>query len=348
MKTNQRDSVGRYHKLLALFLILSPAFLFSCEFCTFNRNFMPLESQNSFGLSHRYKAFNGYESLDQQTKLFPSGAYRLPSPPPTTQDGGHYDAANSMAPSDFESFKVIEMRARYFVHPKIEMNIFIPFVNNKQEWLGMESKIFGPGDISLLAGYHLIEKLDGEKFKHRLIVGLGAKIPTGKSDYTYSDGDRLPIFLQGGTGSFDGLGMISWSCSYQDWVWGISLANKYNGSNKYDEKILPTTVTTAFITRVHEKGNWTFMPQMLFHQEYSQGLQQGEYLVPGTFTNLILAGAGLEAYYKKMGFSLSLQLPLYQEVYYMDMKIAGKLSAGISYNFGTEKYLCGSKKEESK
>lgn len=311
----------------------------ACELCTFNRNYMPLENTNSFGIVHSFRVFNGYQSLQQQSVLFPSGAYRLPSSTPIVQDGDHGHATNLMSPTDFESFKVIEARARYFIHPKIETNIHIPFVNNKQEWLGIQSHIFGLGDVSVSVGYHFIEQLDSSKFRQRGIVGIGIELPTGNCSYEYGDGDRIPLYLQGGSGSFGGTAFASWSGAYQDWIWGVTAQGKYHGENKFHERIQPALISTFFITRVQQKKDFTFLPQLLFHQEFSTGYTQYDYLIPGTRSNMILVGAGLETYYRKIGFSLSLQLPIYQEVYYMDMKVGGHFSVGLSYNFGTDKYL---------
>lgn len=311
----------------------------ACELCAFNRNYMPLASQNSFGIVHSYRVYNGYESLQQQTKLFPDGAYRIPAGTPTVQDGGHAHAANLMAPTDFESFKVIEARARYFIHPQLEVNIHVPFVNNKQEWLGMRSRVFGLGDVSVSAGYHFLQQTDTSKFRQRGIVGLGVKMPTGNCNNQYGDGDRLPLLLRAGTGSTDATAFVSWSGAYQDWIWGATLQGKYHGENKFSEQLQPTVISTYFVTRAQYKKEWILLPQLLIHQEFTKGIQQHNYLIPGTGTNIILAGAGLETYYHKTGFSISLQLPLYQEVYYMDMKIGGHFCVGISYNFGSEKYL---------
>ena len=171
------------------------------------------------------------------------------------------------------------------------------------------------------------------------LVVTGNEVGAENSNNQYGDGDRLPLLLRAGTGSTDATGFVSWSGAYQDWIWGTTVQGKYHGENKFFEQLQPTIISTYFVTRAQYKKEWILLPQLLIHQEFTKGIKQHNYLIPGTGTNIILAGAGLETYYRKTGFSISLQLPIYQEVYYMDMKIGGHFCVGVSYNFGSEKYL---------
>ncbi|HET6993241.1 MAG TPA: hypothetical protein VFJ43_18040, partial [Bacteroidia bacterium] len=62
-------------------------------------------------------------------------------------------------------------------------------------------------------------------------------------------------------------------------------------------------------------------------------------LMDGTGMNMILAGPGVDVYWKKFGMNLGAQLPVYQKTDEMNMKTSGRLMIGISYNFDASKYL---------
>ncbi|HET6992078.1 MAG TPA: hypothetical protein VFJ43_12170, partial [Bacteroidia bacterium] len=182
------------------FLILLPQLLHACDFCGAFMGVTPFDNQNSFGFIHRYRVFNGYELMNQRSQLFPPGAYRVAAPP-STLHGTNPDSTQTMSASDFESYKIVELRGRYFIHPRIELNAIIPFVSNKQKAMGEETHVNGFGDISVFIGWHAIQRIEDVKVRQRLIVGAGIKIPSGRCNFLYDDGDRIPVMLQAGTGS---------------------------------------------------------------------------------------------------------------------------------------------------
>jgi hypothetical protein len=71
------------------------------------------------------------EAYDQKGTFFPAGAYKV-------MHGSH----DSILPTgftrvysskDFESYKVYELRAKYFIHHRIELNAIIPINSNKSK-----------------------------------------------------------------------------------------------------------------------------------------------------------------------------------------------------------------------
>lgn len=320
------------------FLVLSPMILHACDFCGAFMGVTPFDNKNSFALTHRYRVFNGYQAMNQNSQLFPAGSYRLAAPP-SVLHGTSPHSAPEMSKSDFESFKVFELRSKYFIHPRIEINALIPFVNNKQKAMGQETSVSGFGDASLFIGWHAIQKLEDVKVRQRLILGAGIKIPTGKSNFAYDDGDRIPVMLQAGTGSTDGFLYASYTAAKSGWRWGATVLGKYNGTNKYGEQLRPSTVNSAFAAYQFRSCSWVFLPQLQVYEEYTNGLQEGAELVEGTGMNMILAGPGVDVYRKNFGINLSAQLPVYQKTAEMNMKTSGRLVIGISYSFDAAKYL---------
>lgn len=129
----------------------------------------PYDNQSQLSFYHRYRVFNGYRSYDQKGTFFPAGAYKV-------MHGSH----DSITPTgftrvysskDFELYKVYELRAKYFIHHRIELNAIIPINSNKSKEDSIINQYTGLGDPTIFVGYHLIKKVDYEKFQHRLIVG---------------------------------------------------------------------------------------------------------------------------------------------------------------------------------
>ncbi len=321
---------------IVTFLAFSPMVLHACDFCGAFMGVTPFDNQNSFALSHRYRVFNGYQAMNQNSQLFPDGSYRNGTPPSVLHGGA---TTPEMSKSDFESFKVFELRTKYFIHPRLEINALIPLAGNKQKAMGEETCANGLGDVSFFAGWHAIQKLENVKTRQRLIVGAGIKIPTGKSDFLYDDGDRIPLMLQAGTGSTDGFMYATYTAARNEWRWGATVLGKYNGTNKHEEQVRPSIVNSAFIAYQFQLCSWIILPQLQVYEEYTNGLQRGSELIEGTGMNMILAGPGVDVYRKKLGINLAAQLPVYQKTAEMNMKTSGRLVIGLSYSFNASKYL---------
>jgi len=336
-----KSGLVRLFSVAVLFMI-APLHSIACDLCGANIGVLPFDNQNSFGITHRYRVFNGYATQNQQSQFFPTGAYRLPANGNYSPlHGGMDHSGNAMAATDYESYKVIEGRLRYFIAPRIEVNLIVPFVNNKQNALGEKAAVFGLGDIIFYSSYHLIQKQLNEVFRHRLVAGIGIKLPTGSDNVHYdNDDDRLPLMIQPGTGSVDGLGIVSYSCAWEGWRAGATVTAKVNGQNKYKEQILPSESTTLMVAYQYEKGNCYILPQLQVYQEYTRGMMSYKYLVPGTGMNMIMAGPGIDVIWKKFDFNFGFQAPVYQEVFEMNMKAAGRIMLGVSYNIESKKYIC--------
>lgn len=94
----------------------------------------------------------------------------------------------------------------YSISSKFSVDLFIPLIRQERTIISpLGSTDFdqsqGLGDLVILPKYSLTEKM---------IVGLGAKIPTGQSNKT-SDGLALGADLQPGSGAFDGIFYFAYS-----------------------------------------------------------------------------------------------------------------------------------------
>lgn len=341
MKTDCGRRMTMKSFLMAVFLLCAPLVISACDLCGAYVGVLPFDNRNSFGITHRYRVFNGYATQGQQSQFFPTGAYRLPANGNYSPlHGGMAQGGNAMAGTDYESFKVVEGRVRYFIAPRVEVNLIVPFMNNKQNALGQKSAVFGLGDITLYSSYHLVQKQVNEVYRHRFVTGLGIKLPTGANDLRYdNDDDRLPLMIQPGTGSVDALIILSYSCAWGGWRAGVTATGKLNGRNGFHEQVLPSESGTVLIAYQYEKGNCIILPQFQVFQEYTRGVRSYDYVIPGTGMNMVMAGPGIDIVWNKFDFHLCVQAPVYQDVFEMNMKVAGRFMLGISYNLEAKKYI---------
>ncbi len=92
-----------------------------------------------------------------------------------------------------------------------DLTILVPITTNHFEVAGTPAVGgTGLGDAMLLAKYRFYRR-DSERGTTQASVTLGPKIPTGQTDLTDSNGNRLPASLQPGSGSTDFFLAANWT-----------------------------------------------------------------------------------------------------------------------------------------
>lgn len=318
---------------LVFICLLMPLNLFACDICGCFMGLTPYDNQSNFGLLYRYRSFNGYQN--QKRSIFPkSSSFFLPrdnrDAPLTTHNG---DA------TDYEVYRTLEFRGRYFLHQRIELNAIIPYNSNSERYNGHTSSISGIGDINLYAGYHLIRKLDRSTINQRLIVGAGLKLPSGKNDIKTKSGISYSALMQPGTGSTDGFVYFNYLLGYKKFGMSINSAYKINGHNNEDEGIANST--TSFLNLFYTQRlakNWQITPSVqLFYEksagETYKGIKTGEH----EMSNL-MAGFGADVYYKNIALNIGFQGNAWGAKTDHPQS-AGKIYLGLTYNISQLYYL---------
>ncbi|NEK65567.1 MAG: hypothetical protein G3W67_24760, partial [Xanthomonas perforans] len=90
-------------------------------------------------------------------------------PSPLNGDAG-YKHDHHGDPTDFEAFRVVELRGKYFLSQRVELNAFVPYVMNTSQINGRQLNAAGVGDVTVFAGYHLIRAIETAGVQSRLIV----------------------------------------------------------------------------------------------------------------------------------------------------------------------------------
>lgn len=326
--------------LTIIVLLFSSVQLLACDLCGCFIGVLPYDNQSSFSIQHRYRIFSGFEG--NSGAVFPSGAYRLPATSPSVLHGSHTGMVMHN-PGDFESYKVFEMRGKWFIHPRWEVSAIVPYSDNKS--LNLDEKIHtsGFGDITLLTAWHLIKKMPDEKFRHRLVAGLGIKLPTGNFKQTTEDGDRVMLMMQSGSGSTDGIVYLAYTGGGYNFRWGMSATGKYSGKNSFGEQLSPSESTTAFAGYLLTAGQVKCIPQIQVFQEYLKGLFTNETLDEMAGMNAMLAGPAASLFYKNMQADMGYQFAVYDHTNTMNLQNKGRMFISLSWNFNQTKYLLKTK-----
>ena len=313
----------------------------ACDICGCFMGITPYDNQSGFSLMHRYRIFNGYHALGQSPQFFPSGA-RPFFPSPLNGDNG-YAHSHHGDPTDFEAFRVIELRGKYFLSRRVELNAFVPYVMNTSQINGRQLNSAGVGDVTVFAGYHLIRAIETAGVQSRLIVGGGLKMPTGEYDRRNANGVRYALLNQVGTGTTDGFLYANYIGSYRSF--GLSVNSSYRRAteNKFRNSLAPSTATYASLFyRVPLGENWQVYPSAQFFYEKTKGEMLDGQLTGEHAMNNALLGPGLDVYYKNFSLNTSFQLPIYTAETDHPAS-AGRLVLSVGYSFKQTKYLLGHK-----
>jgi hypothetical protein len=315
--------------------------IFACDLCGCFIGVLPYDNQSAFGISHRYRIFSGYPNY-YSGSIFPQGAYRLSNPPSVLHG---INSNNPKSKDDFESYKVIELRGKWFVHPRLELNFILPFSENREHSDGISQRVDGIGDLSIFAGFHLIRKTAESEFHHRLVAGFGIKIPTGNNSSVDSGGERLSVLIQTGTGSTDGLAYLSYTGGGHNFRWGATVSGKINGTNKYHEQLSPSSSNTGFFGYLLSISEWKILSEVSIFHEFTKGLWISNTLVNGTAMTCVMVGPGLTVYHKNISLDIGFQMPVYQLEESYNLLDKGKISIGLTWAFNQKNYLFNSSKK---
>ena len=336
---NQLLFMKKFYK--TILLLFFSAKIFACDVCGNFMGLTPYDNQSLITFLHRYRVFNGYRNYQQIPNfIVPGGYYRTMHNPNGVEDSALIKNHSS---KDYETYKVFELRAKYFIHPRWEVNLIFPFQQIKTKYDNDKTTNTGIADPSLFAGYHVIKRLAGYKVRQRLIVGAGIKFPLGNDKVENLSNQRISLLVQNGTGSWDSFYYINYIVSRNHFGINANSLFKMNGTNKFREKFANSFNQIVNVFARFEIKNLKLFPAVLMNYEYSKGLWINNKLETGTNTKVLLAGPSLDVNYKKITLNVSYQFNVYERVSSQELSNAGRLVVGLTFNFNQSRYLISPK-----
>lgn len=335
---------------ITLTCVIISDIVFACDFCGCFMGITPYDNQSSISMMYRYKSFNGYNYTSQNNSLFPQNYKTSTNNSGQTNYLKHGSSGTQttslLSQNDYELYTTAELRGKFFIHQRVELNAIIPFVMNSNQLDNEKETIQGMGDVTFFSGFHLINKTMTEKFQHRLILGAGIKVPTGSCCKRNDEGERVDYLLQAGTGSLDYMAYVNYVFGYKKFGVNFNSTYKMNGENKYHERMGNSTANYLNIFyKFRQDKNLKIFPSIQGFYEYTNGEYIGDTYQAATRMSSATAGIGIDVFFKNISVNTLFSIPVYEKKIANNMALAGKFLLGITYNFNQKKYLLKSKKE---
>ena len=301
----------------------------------------PYDNQSSFVLMHRYRIFNGYQALGQGHQFYPSGARQF-APSPLNADNG-YQHSHRGDPTDFEVFRVVELRAKYYLARRLELNVFLPYVMNTEQSNGRQLNTSGLGDVTVFGAYHVLRRIETAGLQSRLLLGGGLKLPTGDFRRQNAAGIRYPLLSQPGTGTTDVFGYLNYIAGYRSLGLSLTGTLRHTGENAFRNSLAPSVSAFAnLFYRIPLGPDWQVYPSAQGYYEHSAGEMLDGQLTHEHALNDALLGPGLDIYYKNFSLNTSVQLPVFTATTDHPAS-AGRMVVALGYSLKQSKYLLGKK-----
>lgn len=330
-------------KFLRIVFLLSISLpVLSCDLCGSYMGITPYDNQSQLMLLHRYRVFNGYRNYQQSSRFLIPGAYKTMHDPSIIA-GDSATGIKNHSSKDYETYKLIELRGKYFLHSRWEVNFILPVQQIKTKYDEDKNVNSGIADPSLFSGYHIIKRLAGYETKQRMILGAGIKLPVGVSDKKNTEEQRMQLLNQNGTGSFDHFYYVNYMISKKWWGINTNCVFKFNGINKYHEQYANSYNQVLSLFAKFEVKELTVYPSVVMNYEYCKGLYINKNLEKGTNINVLLAGPSIDLNYKNFVLNASCQFNAYERVSSQSLSNAGRFVIGLTYNFTQNKYLIKNK-----
>jgi len=314
----------------------------ACDLCGSFMGITPYDNQSQITLLHRYRVFNGYRNYQQTSRFLLPGAYKTMHDPSVIHGDSALETKNHSS-KDYETYKVLELRGKYFLHPSWELNFIFPIQQIKTKYDEQKNTNTGISDPTLFSGYHVIKRLNGYVTKQRMIVGAGIKFPLGISDKQNAQFNRMSLLNQNGTGSVDHFYYVNYMLSRKWWGMATNCMFKINGTNHYKEKFANSYNQVFNLFAKLKIKDLKIFPAVFANYEYSRGLLVNGNLEAGTNIDLLLLGPSLDLNYKSFVVNTSYQFNVYERVSSQSLANAGRFVIGLTYNFDQNKYLLKSK-----
>lgn len=301
----------------------------ACEVCGSFIGIHPGDRKSYVGMFYRFSSFSS--SNPTGTSFFPDGSLRL------THDS--HNTNNQNSDQDYEVYRAVECRARYFLHSRVEFSLIVPFNFNTSFENNQQIHVSGLGDLTTMVGWQAIDDLTLGKTKHRLLLGGGVKWSTGKSN-AKREGERLNIMIQSGSGSNDLLFFANYQLGFGKWSWNVLPSYKLNSTNRFGERIANSTTLFSNISyQVDLKENLNLIPSVQSYYEYMSGIIVEKEKINGTAMTGLYLGPGADVIYKNFGFSTSFWWNVYEDQTTSSMESRIRYRVGVTWYFNQKSFM---------
>ena len=249
---------------------------------------------------------------------------------------GHSGAPTNVAASYSEVYTVLEARGQFWFGKRTSLTASIPLVNNYQAVDGVRyADIYAVGDPMLLARYALLASTSGPdttRLRHRLTVGLGVKLPLGRSD-VQQFGRELAHDLQPGTGTWDELLSLEYMVRGRVWGTSLGMVGRYNGETAGGHRMGHSASFTGEVFRIMSIKSVKLLPSAGVYVEGAMQDEMDGVPDPTTGDKTLFSHVGARMWWHNIGVSFAWQHALMHDIGSLTIPNRERFVAGIMYSF---------------
>jgi len=226
-----------------------------------------------------------------------------------------YQNTSGSDPASKHRFETAELWGRFYPHKKIQAFIFVPFQMNAEK-SEASSYTKGVGDISFIFNYTVLNTGDSleRDWKHTLLLGVGAKLPTGKYQQRNISKQMYPVTFQPGTGAYSAIFSGMYTLRYTNIGWNTNISYYYNGNNELAYSFGNMLSANSSLFYWLKAGTVSFLPSLGTYIEQTERDIDNGYYVNSTGGMISYGTLGLDIYIKRLALGINIQKPYAQNL----------------------------------
>lgn len=230
-----------------------------------------------------------------------------------------------------ENFNTIQAWARIPVTEKIQISALVPYHFNERKLTAGTEDISGLGDITVMALYTVFEtKKDSTFLTHKINLGGGVKIPTGKFTEANNLGSVNQSF-QLGTGSWDFPVISEYVIKHKNLGLNTTLNYIFKTENSKNYQYGDQFNYSGTFFYLFDLKSVQIVPQAGLAGEVYQTNKQYNLDLPNTAGDILFSKFGIEAGKDKFSVGLNVMLPINQNLSSGNMESNYRWSVNLNY-----------------
>jgi hypothetical protein len=237
-----------------------------------------------------------------------------------------------------ESYARVELSGSFFIKEKWNIQAIVPLVNNTQYVDGLAKyDVIGIGDPLVIGQYQLYSTKDVKDtifFTQRLLGGVGVKLPIGRINKTYPNG--MPnLDLQPGSGSWDGLLLLTYMAKYKKAGLFANINFKFNSTNQQGYQYGTSWNNSTYLFyQVKMKNKVMLMPTIGTYIELANRDVENAVVDRGSGGNYYMADIGAMVFVNNLRFSSNFQPLIASNMNSQtQLPLKNRFLLSINYNF---------------
>jgi hypothetical protein len=250
----------------------------------------------------------------------------------------NHDSEHQHSTSNNETYireyQSLEVWTQWMPFKKLQVLAMIPYsMNAMYSGNSVIDAYNNIGDAQVLGRYQLYRsEFDSTDWQHRIVGGLGLKLPTG----SYEDSSQMEYLdqhLQNGTGSWDLIFNLGYLIKYRNWGYNQEIIYKYNNANKNNFRFASQVNLNGNLFYQYTQSDWSFIPSVGYLIEHAGLDQYNGATIETSNGTTMYALINLDLYWRRIGLQGSYQGMVIEDFNDPSMHNQNKWVFGISYNF---------------